>query len=264
MKTRKIILLVCIAVAINSYLHWLVGLPYWISGLIAAVFLIPPIAFYTNMGLLLIFNYLSIGIHIYTVVFAFREIWWKGIVTLVLPGISQVYWFIIEATNIGIHQSVFCRIMLAYIFALALRFISPLLFKSSREQKKVQTAYVTQKSDIEPATVKEQPPVSGFEEEYRRLERLIMEAKLEEDEMRLRREMEALLPSINQPPELGFTFSYNEDGRTYYGGKGRFLPPRRITCRSCGRINHVRADTTEFRCKKCGARVFAPITLWDF
>ena len=76
-------------------------------------------------------------------------------------------------------------------------------------------------------------------------------------------------PSLQLPPEdpgseLGPpTFGFrNSDGTVSWGGGGRVLPPRRVTCKGCHDMTEVDPETTEFQCKKCGQRNPLPIILF--
>ena len=70
----------------------------------------------------------GIGLHIYTVVLAFGFGIWKGILTLFLPIISEIYWFF-KFTNIeGTVKNTFSMIVLVYVSSYLIMFISPILF----------------------------------------------------------------------------------------------------------------------------------------
>ena len=106
-----------------AYLNWVLGVPIWACWIIIFPLFYPPICFYIGMALGFIYMYSSIAIHIYTIVFAFLHIWWKGILTAILPVISQVYWFIVDGQAEGFGNSLFCTIFLWYVFGLLVTYV---------------------------------------------------------------------------------------------------------------------------------------------
>jgi hypothetical protein len=129
-------MLVILTVLLSLYLNWIVGVPYWISVLIATAFLVPPASYYTNIALLAVYSYVSIGVHIYTIIFAFTISWWKALLTIILPGISEIYWFVVEAKSKEYKKSIFCIVMLVYAFGLIVRFLAPLFIMSGQKETK--------------------------------------------------------------------------------------------------------------------------------
>lgn len=119
-----------LSLLLMGYLHWLIGLPIWASMIIVALFIIPPICFYTNMALCFVYMFISIAIHVYTIVFAFMHTWWKGILTAVLPGISEVYWFTVDGQAKGFRNSLFCTILLWYVFGLIMTYVMPIFLSN--------------------------------------------------------------------------------------------------------------------------------------
>ncbi len=119
-----------ISFSLMGYLHWILELPILLSALIVLLFIIPPVSFYTNLALSFIYMYVSIGIHLYTIIFAFAISWWKGILTIFLPGISQIYWFFAESSTKGYKNSIFCIIMLIYLFGLIVTYIFPIFIST--------------------------------------------------------------------------------------------------------------------------------------
>ena len=99
-----------------AYLNWLIGLPLWATIVILVVYLclfnILPVGIFSIAVLNGVALFASLLFHIYTVIFAFAHAWWKGILTTVLPGMSQVYWFIVDAGEKGFRESLFCTLVL--------------------------------------------------------------------------------------------------------------------------------------------------------
>ena len=120
---RVVLYTVLFCFPLMAYLNFLLGVPSWVCIIIFCLLLLPPISFYIRMILVLVYMYISIAIHIYTIVFAFLHIWWKGVLTAVLPGISQVYWFIVDGQAKGFGSSLFCKILLWYVFGLIITYV---------------------------------------------------------------------------------------------------------------------------------------------
>ena len=129
------LLRILISFLLMAYLSSIVGLPIWLSAIIVGLFIIPPFAPYLNMALSSVLVFISLGIHLYTVIFAFSILWWKGLLTIVLPWFSQIYWFFIEATSEGYKHSIFCIIMLSYLFCLFITNFYLIFFSNYKRNK---------------------------------------------------------------------------------------------------------------------------------
>lgn len=119
-----------------AYLNLVMGLPIWASMLIVGILTVPPVCFYTNLALCSVYMFLSGIIHLFTIIFAFTHEWWKGLLTAVLPGISQIYWFVVETQDKGYRNSLFCQVMLWYVFGLVLTYIMPVFLAHITKQNK--------------------------------------------------------------------------------------------------------------------------------
>jgi hypothetical protein len=85
-----------------------------------------------------IFPFLSIAVHIFTIIFVAINVgWWKSIITAFLPGFAQIYWAIIEWQNTGFRESYFIIVLLWYIFILILKYILQFygIYLSSQDKK---------------------------------------------------------------------------------------------------------------------------------
>lgn len=120
---KKYILFCCMVFPFQAYLSWVLGLPFWASLIIVLPLFFPQTGFHISLILCSTYRFISIAIHIYTIVFAFSHIWWKGILTAVLPGISQIYWFVADGQTKGFGNSTFCTILLWYVFGLIITYI---------------------------------------------------------------------------------------------------------------------------------------------
>ena len=118
-----------------GYLRFVLDLPIWIGILIVIPFMVPPICFYTLNTLNVLYSFVSIAIHIYTIIYAFLNvIWWKVILTAVLPGVAQVYWFIIEWRDKGIRGSLFSMLMLWYLLGIIIIYTTPFILRGLNEK----------------------------------------------------------------------------------------------------------------------------------
>ncbi len=118
----------------------ILGLPQW-AGFIILVFIVFP---RTRQILFLVLSSLSIitipllyfsaiGVHIYTVVVAWQYAWWKGILSLFLPVISQVYWFVVLTIENHSVRNAYCITLLIFVFVWVYTYmITPLLNACSR------------------------------------------------------------------------------------------------------------------------------------
>ena len=149
MKVTRWIIAIVICLILSTSLHFLLGLPNWLSIPIVVLLLIPPASYYTNMVLIPAYTFISIGVHLYTVVFAFTHAWWKAALTLVLPGISEVYWFIDEASQKDFKTSAYCTILMIYVLGLIVRFISPILATSLAKNDSPKRAEPAESSETE-------------------------------------------------------------------------------------------------------------------
>ncbi len=107
------------------YLYFLLGFSWWASALIVTIFACTPICVLLGAILEKLIIIISIAMHVYTSIFAFSHNWVKGIFTLVLPGISEIYWFIADGCENGFNNSLFCTISLWYVLGLVIVFIMP-------------------------------------------------------------------------------------------------------------------------------------------
>jgi hypothetical protein len=114
-----------------SYLHWLIGLSIWVSTIVSAgifgIFVIPSLGIYTVIILNLLYRPIFILIHLYTIAVAWQHAWWQGLITASLPGISQVYWCIIDVGKTGFRESLFCTILLWYALGVIMMCLAPVL-----------------------------------------------------------------------------------------------------------------------------------------
>lgn len=119
-----------------SYLHYILGLSLLPALLLSWIFIIPPICLYVSLVLSFSWMFAGALMHLYTIYFAFSDVWWKGIVTAILPGLSEIYWFISEWQSKGFRTSVFSIVCLWYVFFLVVQYL--LIFHTSSMLKSIE------------------------------------------------------------------------------------------------------------------------------
>ena len=137
------------ALVVSLILTLILGIPTWISGLFACViytlFFYPPVALRSNLVLFnpIVYTVIVLGVHLYTVVIAFHDAIWKGLVSLVLPVIAEVYWFVVVARQAGTIRTPYCITIIGFVFLWVYQYLLMPFFLASvnqeiRESKRVE------------------------------------------------------------------------------------------------------------------------------
>ncbi len=71
----------------------------------------------------------GIGIHVYITIFAFGNSFWKGLLTLILPIFSEIYWFIKIMKSEGTIKNTYCIVIVLYAVAYIIMYVSPFIFR---------------------------------------------------------------------------------------------------------------------------------------
>lgn len=133
------IVFLAIYIPFITLLDLLADLPRWVNYLVVAlagfIVVFKRISLLVSLIIQLIFPFISIAVHIFTIIFVvINAEWWKAIITAFLPGFAQIYWAIVEWHNIGFRESYFTSVLLCYIFIIILKYI--LLFYGTYLSKK--------------------------------------------------------------------------------------------------------------------------------
>ena len=134
-KKLGLVVLVGMITTIAFTLPFMMKSPYAsvIGSILVILFFIPPVSFIIQGIVLSPFMFiLYIATHIYTVVVAWQEIWWKGVVTIFLPVISEIYWFISISKDNGSINNTYCYVIaaVAYIWIYE-KFLLPFVLVST-------------------------------------------------------------------------------------------------------------------------------------
>ena len=129
------------ALVVSVILSLILGIPTWVSGVFACViytlFFYPPVALRANLVLFnpIVYMAILLGVHLYTVVIAFHDAIWKALVSLVLPVIAEVYWFVIIAKEEGTIRTPYCITIILFVFLWIYQYILMPFFLASVNQK---------------------------------------------------------------------------------------------------------------------------------
>lgn len=110
------------ALVVSLILILILDIPTWVSGVFAVIiytlFFYPPVALRSLTVLLnpIVNMAIVMSVHLYTVVIAFHDAIWKALVSLVLPGIAEVYWFVVIAIEEGTIRNPYCITIILFVF----------------------------------------------------------------------------------------------------------------------------------------------------
>ena len=100
---------------------------YLLFAIIYMLFFFPPIAFRLGMIAWALTLPLAIIMHIWTVIIAWQDAIWKAALSLILPGIAELFWFIVHAKDVGTTRNAYCIFMsVVFIMAIWRRVLLPI------------------------------------------------------------------------------------------------------------------------------------------